>query len=610
MRREKTEKRKYSSLFQLFQYLLRYKGQLFLVMALVILANLCALFVPKITGDMVDSLNLGAGHIDYALLLKNGVFLVGLAVLTWGLSAAQNWVMLHTAQNMVMKLRHDVFSKLMRLPVSYFDQNTKGNIISIVSTDVENISDTVSSDLITLVTGLVTVTGSLVMMLAISPWLTLIFAVTIPLMAVVSRKISKNARRLFREKKANYGRLCGYAEEMITAQKTVKVYGLEDYNRDRFGEVSARLRDTGAKAEFVSSIMMPSMNFINNLQFTAVCAFGAVLALLGKITIGNISSFVLYSKKFAGPIIDTANIINMLQTTLAACDRVFSILNAPAETDVPKLPDAPENIRGEIRFEDVCFSYLADTPVLRHVNLTVRPGEKLAIVGATGSGKTTIISLLLRFYDVTSGRILLDGRDIRDFPLHRLRQYYSLVLQDSWLFEGTVMENITYAAPEKNRDPDTVRRLCRQIEVDDFIESLPQGYDTVLKSDSGGLSQGQRQMLSIARTFLCDPPVFILDEATSSVDTLAEAKIKTVTDRVTEGKTSIIIAHRLSTVLDADRIILMKDGQIRETGTHEALLQKGGLYKELYESQFAALGEFPDAPENADISGLRKEIPV
>lgn len=594
MKKEKTGRRKYGSLFQLFTYLFHYKGQLFWVMLLVVLANLCALFVPKITGDMVDSLDLGAGHIDYALLLKDGGLLVGLAVLTWGLSAAQNWVMLHTAQSMVMRLRHDVFSKLMRLPVSYFDQNTKGNIISIVSTDVENISDTVSSDLITLVTGAVTVTGSLAMMAAISPWLTLIFAVTIPLMAVVSRNISKNARRLFREKKANYGRLCGYAEEMITAQKTVKVYGLEDYNRSRFGEVSARLRDTGSRAEFVSSIMMPSMNFINNLQFTAVCAFGAVLALSGRITIGNISSFVLYSKKFAGPIIDTANIINMLQTTLAACDRVFSILNAPAEADTPKLPDAPEEIRGEIRFEDVSFSYLADTPVLRHVDLTVRPGEKIAIVGATGSGKTTIISLLLRFYDVTSGRILLDGRDIRDFPLHRLRQYYALVLQDSWLFEGTVMENITYAAPEKNRDPDTVRRLCRQIEVDDFIESLPQGYDTVLRSDSGGLSQGQRQMLSIARTFLCDPPVFILDEATSSVDTLAEAKIKTVTDRVTQGKTSIIIAHRLSTVLDADRIILMKDGEIRETGTHEALLAKGGLYKALYESQFAAVGEFPE----------------
>ena len=290
---------------------------------------------------------------------------------------------------------------------------------------------------------------------------------------------------------------------------------------------------------------------------------------------------------------DTANIVNMLQTTLAACDRVFSILNAPPEADQPLLPEAgsllPGKVRGEIRLEDVCFSYLDDTPVLKHVSLKVDPGEKVAIVGATGSGKTTIISLLLRFYDLSSGRITLDGVDICALPLAQLRHCFALVLQDSWLFEGTVMENIVYAAPEARRDPQTVRELCRQIEVDSFIESLPGGYDALLKSDSGGLSQGQKQLLNIARTFLCDPPVFILDEATSSVDTLTEARIKTVTDKVTAGKTSIIIAHRLSTILNADKIVVLRDGEIREVGRHEELLAQGGLYKELYESQFASL---------------------
>ncbi len=589
----KGPKRSYGSLFQLFRYLFRYWKRLTVILIVVVAGNLAALQIPRITGEMVDCLGLGAGAIDYPAFLKQGGMIAAVSLLVWVLAVIQNRMMLTTAQNMVVKLRYDVFQKLMRLPVSYFDGNTKGNIISIVSTDVDNISDTVSSDLITLITGAVTVVGALAEMLAISPWLTCIFAVTIPIMMVLSRMISKQARRLFREKKFNYGKLCGYAEEMITAQKTVKVYGIEEYNKENFREVSGRLRETGARAEFVSSTMMPSMNFVNNLNFIGICAFGAVLALQGKITIGNISSFVLYSKKFAAPIIDTANIINMLQATMAACDRVFSILNAPPEADTPALPEeacpTPSEIRGEIRLEDVCFSYLPEKPVLKHVNLTVEPGEKIAVVGATGSGKTTIISLLLRFYDVDSGRITIDGRDVRDFPLHRLRQYFALVLQDSWLFEGTVMENLCYAAPPERRDPETVRRLCRQIEVDDFIESLPGGYDTLLKSDSGGLSQGQKQMLNIARTFLCDPPIFILDEATSSVDTLAEAKIKVVTDRVTERKTSIIIAHRLSTVLNADRIILLKDGEIRETGSHEELMARGGLYRELYESQFAML---------------------
>lgn len=589
----KPEKRKIGSLLHLLQYMMRYKFRLLVILLIVIAGNLLALLVPKITGIMVDSLDImRGGAIDFNSLIQNGIYITLVSVAVWGLSAAQNQLMLKTAQNIVVDLRHDVFQKLMRLPVSYFDNNTKGNIISIVSTDVDNISDTVSSDAITLITGFVTVVGALIMMLSINFYLTLIFVVTIPMMFLFARIISKKARRLFRIKKANFGRMCGYSEEMITAQKTIKVYGLEDYNRENFYDVSRELQESGSKAEFTSSMMMPTMNSINNLNFVSICAIGAFLVLSGKLTIGDISSFVMYSKKFSHPIIDTANIINMLQTTLAACDRVFSIINAPTEPDNAKLPEEackkPSEIRGEIRLDHVRFSYVPDTPVLRDISLTVEPGQKIAIVGATGSGKTTIISLLLRFYDIDSGSITIDGVDIRDIPLHRLRSYFALVLQDSWLFEGSVMENIGYAAPPERREPETVRQLCRQIEVDDFIESLPDGYDTILRSDSGGLSQGQKQMLNIARTFLCDPPIFILDEATSSVDTLTESKIKIVTDKVTENKTSIIIAHRLSTILNADKIIMMKDGEIREVGTHEELMERGGLYKELYESQFAS----------------------
>ena len=399
---------------------------------------------------------------------------------------------------------------------------------------------------------------------------------------------------MFREKKNWFGRLCGYAEEMITAQKTIKVYGIEDFNEQKFDDMSEKLRAAGSKAEFASSTMMPQMNFINNLNYIGICAFGALLAVSGGISIGNISTFTLYAKKFSAPIVDTANIVNMLQATLAACDRVFSILGAESEPEQPLLPaasnsrtfPAPQDIRGEIRFEHVNFSYVKDKQVLNDISFTVKPGERIAIVGATGSGKTTIISLLMRFYECTDGRITIDGMDISEIPLATLRSYIALILQDSWLFEDTVLNNISYAAPPERRKPDVVKQLCRDITVDEFICTLPNGYDTMLRADSGGLSQGQKQLMSIARTFLCDPPVFILDEATSSVDTLTERHIQRVTANVTAGKTSIIIAHRLSTIRGADRIIVMKDGTIREVGSHDELMAKNGMYADLYRSQF------------------------
>lgn len=592
------QKRRVGSLLQLIKYILRYKLMIACVIISVLAANVLALIIPELTGVMVDSLNISTGTIDFNQLLINGLYIIAVTIAVWILSVIQNMLMLKTAQNVVLDLRHDVFAKLMKLPVSYFDNNTKGNIISIISVDIDNISDTVSSDAITLITGFVTVVGSLFMMLAISPVMALIFVVTVPAMFISARIISKKSRKLFRVKKNCFGELCGYAEEMITAQKTVKVYGIEKFNEDRFFEISSRLKTSGAKAEFVSSTMMPILNGINNLNFTLICAIGAFLVLSGRLSIGNISSFVLYSKKFAHPIVDTANIINMLQSSLAACDRVFSILNADAEPDVliPETSSASKDsvnsldrAKGKVEFEHVNFSYIEDKPVLKDVSFTINPGETVAIVGATGSGKTTIVSLLLRFYDINSGKIKIDGIDIDTLPLDQLRKQYAMVLQDSWLFEGTVMENITYAAPKERSDPDTVRRLCKQIEVDDFIESLSNGYDTVLHSDSGGLSQGQKQLINIARTFLCDPPIFILDEATSSVDTQTEAKIKLVTDNVTRGKTSIIIAHRLSTIINADKIMVMRHGEIIEVGSHSQLIEKGGLYKTLYESQFAEL---------------------
>lgn len=592
------KRRGFGAILRMIRYMMQFKYAMLAVFAVVIASNLVALQIPIVAGRMVDTMadGLKAGSMDWVLASRQALEIAGISFIVCVLGILQHKLMLNVAQKMVVRLRHDVFTTLTRLPVSFFDQNTKGNIMSVVIADVGNISDTVSSDLITLLSGIVTVGGVLYKMLSISPVLSSIFIVTVPAMFFTARRISKTARRLFREKKNRFGALCGYTEEMVTAQKTVKVYGIEDYNYNRFAEKTKKLKLTGQQAEFVSSTMMPTMNFINNLNFIFVCIMGAILKIrYGSITIGDITTFVQYSKKFSAPIVDTANIINMWQATLAACDRVFSILDHPIEPGILEsgktFAALPGRVRGEIEFRDVTFSYIPEKPVLHHINLKISPGEKVAVVGATGSGKTTLISLLLRFYDVDGGGITIDGVDIRELPLSALRRCYALVLQDSWLFEGTVSENILYAAPENVRNRQALEQICREISVHAFISGLPDGYDTVLKTDSGGLSQGQKQLINIARAFLCDPPIFILDEATSSVDTLTELYIKEATDRVTEGKTAIIIAHRLSTILNCDKIVVMKDGEIVETGRHEELLARKGIYHTLYQSQFAPTGD-------------------
>ncbi|NLK38930.1 MAG: ABC transporter ATP-binding protein [Clostridiales bacterium] len=595
---KKHSKRSFGSIIRMIKYMMQFKYLMLCIFAVVIVSNLIAIQIPVAAGRMVDVMSEGmeVGAIDYIALGQHALQILAIALIVCVLGIIQNKMMLNVAQKMVLRLRHDVFTALTRLPVSFFDKNTKGNIMSVVTVDVGNISDTVSSDLITLLSGAVTVGGVLFKMLEISPALSSIFIITVPAMFITARKISKNARRLFREKKNCFGALCGYTEEMVTAQKTVKVYGIEDYNNERFRERSKQLKLTGQHAEFVSSTMMPSMNFINNINFIFVCIVGAFLKIMhGTITIGDIAAFVQYSKKFSAPIVDTANIINMWQATLAACDRVFSIIDHPIEPGIleeeKKFVSLPEKIRGEVEFHDVSFSYIPGDPVLKNVNLKISPGEKVAVVGATGSGKTTLINLLLRFYDVDSGKITIDGIDIRDLSLSELRRCYALVLQDSWLFEGTVSENISYAAPHEAKSQEEIERICREISVHSFISSLPQGYDTVLRTDSGGLSQGQKQLINIARTFLCDPPIFILDEATSSVDTLTELNIKETTEKVTRGKTAIIIAHRLSTILNCDKIVVMRDGCIQEVGTHNELTAQNGLYHSLYQSQFASTME-------------------
>lgn len=582
------KKRNIGSLIKLLRYLKYFKLQVAVVIVASIVSNLLLLFIPQRAGDLLDILAKGFSDAVWHKLLVGSGQIVLAAVAAWLSAIVQGQVLLYCAQNLVLRLRHDVFSKLMTLPVSYFDKRAKGDIISVVSTDIDNISDTVSSDIVTLISGCVTVIGALILMVAISPTLSSIFVVTVPAMYIFARFISKKARVLHRARKNALGALTGYTEEMIAAQKTITTYGLEEENMEDFATYAADLREKGWRAEFQSSRMMPSLNGINNLNFTLICAIGAYLALSGRITIGSITAFIMYSKRFANPIVDSANIINMFQTALAACDRVFSILDAESEPFTTALPEKEKQLGGTLSVSHVNFAYIPGRPILKDISVDIKPKMCVAIVGATGSGKTTLANLLLRYYDNYTGHICLNDMDIRDIPLETLRSYFALILQDSWLFEGSVYDNIGYAVPARIATKANIEKLCKEIHVDSFIRTLPEGYNTILHDDSGSLSQGQKQLLNIARAFLCDPSFFILDEATSSVDPMLEAQLQNVTDRVIRDKSSIIIAHRLSTILKADLILVMSQGRIVERGTHRELLMKDGVYKQLYESQFAS----------------------
>lgn len=581
----KTKMKKTAILSRLLPYLLRYRLLLFVCILLTIGGNLLALAGPYVSGLAIDAMELGKGHVDFSSVWVYAVWMVVLYAISAGLSYALTRLMIVISRRVVNTMRREVFNKLTELPVGYFDTNQTGDILSRISYDIDTINTSLSNDLVQVFASVVTVVGALAMMLSISPVLVLVFVVTVPLSFFLTKKITGFTRPLFRKRSAKLGELNGFVEEMISGQKTLRAYSQEENTIRKLDAQNESTVQAYYEADYYGSMVGPSVNFVNNLSLSLVSFFGAVLFLRGAISIGNISSFVLYSRKFSGPINEVANIIGELQSAFSAAERVFRLLDEePEPADSPDAVDL-KAVDGEVSLEHVNFGYTPDRQVIKDLSLQVPKGALIAIVGPTGAGKTTIINLLMRFYDVDSGEIRLDGRPVRNMTRRSLRLNYSMVLQDTWLFSGTVFENIAYGSETATRED--VERVCRACGIHDYIMTLPEGYDTVLDDDGSNISKGQKQLMTIARAMLLDASLLILDEATSNVDTRTELRIQQAMRALMADKTCFVIAHRLSTIRNADMILVVRDGEIVERGTHDSLMESDTFYKQLYDAQFA-----------------------
>ncbi len=583
--KEKTKMKKTAILSRLLPYLLRYKMLLVTCILLSIGGNLLALAGPYVSGLAVDAMELGTGKVDFSSVGFYSVLMVLLYIASAVLSYALTRLMIVISRRVVNTMRRDVFNKLTELPVGYFDTNQTGDILSRISYDIDTINTSLSNDIVQVFASVVTVVGALAMMLAISPVLVLVFVVTVPLSFLLTKKITGFTRPLFRRRSAKLGELNGFVEEMISGQKTLRAYSQEEHTIEKLDRQNDETVEAYYKADYYGSLVGPSVNFVNNLSLSLVSFFGAILYLGGAISIGNISSFVLYSRKFSGPINEVANIVGELQSAFSAAERVFRLLDEPPEpADTANAVDL-KAVGGEVELAHVNFGYTPDRQIIKDLSLHVPKGALIAIVGPTGAGKTTIINLLMRFYDVDSGEIRLDGRPVRDLTRRSLRLNYSMVLQDTWLFSGTVFENIAYGSETATRAD--VERVCRACGIHEYIMTLPEGYDTVLDDDGSNISKGQKQLMTIARAMLLDASLLILDEATSNVDTRTEQRIQKAMRALMADKTCFVIAHRLSTIRNADMILVVRDGEIVERGTHDSLMAQDSFYKQLYNAQFA-----------------------
>ena len=566
-----------------------YRIRLAIVFFFSIASTIFAIVSPANLGSATDVVVrgvTGGTGIDFGALLKIVIFLIALYVVSFLFSSIQSFIMAGLSQNVVYKLRKDMSEKLDRLPLKYFDTKTHGELQSRMVNDVETINQTLNQSLTQAISSITTLVGILIMMFSINWLMTLAALIVMPLSMIIIKVVVGKSQGHFKNQQKYLGEVNSHVEEMFTGHTIVKAFNQEKNSEEIFEEYNEKLYESAWKSQFLSGLMMPLTGFVGNLAYVVVCILGGALALRGSVSIGNIQAFIQYVRSFNQPIQTVANIMNLLQSTAAAAERVFEFLDEEEEDNsaVCKAAPNPDSIRGEIVFDHVHFGY-GDEPVINDFNFRVQPGQRIAIVGPTGAGKTTLVKLLMHYYELDSGRITIDGVDIRDYSRQDLRTIFGMVLQDTWLFNGTIMDNIRYS--NMTASEDEVEEAAKAAHIHHFIKTQPLGYDMEINEEASNISQGQKQLLTIARAFLADAPLLILDEATSSVDTRTESQIQQAMANLMHGRTSFIIAHRLSTIRDADCILVMNHGDIVEQGTHDELLAAGGFYANLYNSQFA-----------------------
>ncbi|RDI38035.1 ABC transporter ATP-binding protein [Falsibacillus pallidus] len=580
------------TLKRLLSYLKPRRNRLIAVFIAAILSTVFMIAGPKIMGTAITKLFEGAygkftgvpgAEIDFAGIGQILLTLAGLYVLSSLFTYVQQYLMSTVAQRTVYDLREDVNKKLEKLPLKYFDGHSHGDTLSRMSNDIDTIGTTMQQSLTQFITSIVTIIGIIIMMLTISPLLTLISIVSLPLSMFAIRPILKRSQKHFADQQRTLGQLNGHIEEMYTGHQVVKAFGHEKKAGAEFDAVNEKLYQAGSKAQFISGIIMPMMMFIGNISYVLISVVGGILVTQRAISIGDIQAFITYTRQFTQPITQTANIANIIQSTVAAAERVFELLDEEEETE-EKTDVSVARAKGAVNFEHVDFGYGEDM-LIKDMNIHVKPGQTVAIVGPTGAGKTTLINLLMRFYELNGGKILIDGFDTREMSREDLRKNFGMVLQDTWLFNGTIRENLAYG--KTGATDEEITNAARTAHADHFIRTLPDGYETVLNEEASNISQGQKQLLTIARAILANPPIMILDEATSSVDTRTEIFIQKAMNRLMEDRTSFVIAHRLSTIKDADLILVMDQGTVIEQGTHVELLEQDGFYADLYNSQFS-----------------------
>lgn len=574
---------------RLGRYLASYKWTLILVVIMSILSTLFGIISPKILGMATQTIYegvFGQTGINYSVLLNIIYILAGAYVLSSIFRFFQGYLMSSVTQKTVYELRNEVSEKFHKLPISYYDKRTKGEVLSRVTNDIELIGRTLQEGAVQLITSIISIIGVIVMMFSIDIWLSLITLLTLPLSILIVRGVASRSQKQFKVQRTSLGDLNGHIEEMYTGHSDIKAYNREEKSREVFNEYNEELYKSSWKAQFLSGLIMPLMNFVTNIGYVIVTVVGGIFVTQGRLNIGDIQAFIQYSRQFGQPIVQVGNIANTIQSTIAAAERVFEVLDEANEVIDFDTRLNNDTVKGHVSFENINFGYDSDNLLMENLSIDVKAGETIAIVGPTGAGKTTLVNLLMRFYEINSGSITVDGVDIASISRENLRNNFGMVLQDTWLFNGSIKDNIAYGVDSASFDD--IEKAATLAHADHFIKTLPKGYDTIINEEASNISQGQKQLITIARALLADPKILILDEATSSVDTRTEAMIQMAMNNLMNGRTNFVIAHRLSTIKDADRILVMNDGTIIEQGNHDSLMDQNGFYAELYMSQFTS----------------------